>query len=734
MKRLLIIIFVLTSVFVNAQSMLQKADTAFFKMKDYNSAIDLYQKTIAKERNTEVLKSIYFKIGEAYRLVNKYKEAINWYDKAIASGYSEAAINNGYGDVLVMAGDYTKAKGFYKTYLTSFPNDKLVKVKLESCDFVNAQKTNKPLYQIENQASLNSEYSDYGINYFKNELVLSSARMSVGSKYDPSSIQGFSDIYTSSFDTAAKKWTSPRAVDGYINTKYNEGTFSYSTKDNIAYYMQCNGESGKTKNCDVFLSKYDELKKMWLTPEVISISSDSFSTGHPAISEDGNTLYFVSDMSGGYGGKDIYRVKKISENVWTKPENLGETINTPGNEMFPFISGDSMLVFASNGLVGMGSLDIYYSKIKNGKFEKPVNFLPPFNSTADDFGLIFNKKGLSEGFFCSNRQEGSVGDDDIYKFTLVPVELMASGVVVNQKGLKPIKGATIILKSESGLEMTTSTDKDGKYSIAGLMSNEKFNVRVEKEGFFADSKNLKIGNEKFSKSFSKATGFDLDFALLEMTKEEIELPNIYYDFNKAELREESKLELEKLIKLLNESPELAIVINAHTDEKGKPAYNLDLSAKRAQSVVDFLVSKGISAQRLSSKGWGATRPVKKNATTEAEDQMNRRTTFQVTNIDQFKTADQLKGVDFRLQFSASKVLLEEPSLAKVKSILPDSPIKFSKDLDGFYRYTIGLYATFDEALNAQDKLMSKGVESFVVAFSDGEKISIKDAKKMTEKK
>ena len=312
--------------------------------------------------------------------------------------------------------------------------------------------------------------------------------------------------------------------------------------------------------------------------------------------------------------------------------------------------------------------------------------------------------------------------------------MIASGAVYNQKGMKPIKGAVVTLKGENGIEMTTVTDKDGFYSFEGILSNVKFNIRVDREGFFADSKNLKVGNEKFSKTFSKSSGFDLDFALLEMTKEEIELPNIYYDYNKAELREDSKKELGKLIKLLNESPELLIVINAHTDEQGKDDYNLELSAKRAQSVVDYLSLNGVDSKRLSSKGWGETKPVKKNASTEEEHQMNRRTTFQVTNIDQFKTADQLKGVDFRLQFSASKVVLNEESLSKVKNLLPDHPIKYTKDLDGFYRYTIGVFKSFDEALNAQDKLMSKGVESFVVAFSDGEKISIKDAKKMSEKK
>ena len=555
-----------------------------------------------------------------------------------------------------------------------------------------------------------------------------------GSKNDPSTMQGFSDIYHSEYDKDASKWKKPVAFDGYMNTKFNEGAFSYSETENIGYYTQCNTESKKKNTCNIFLSQYDDMKKSWGKTMKINIPNDSFSLTQPSISADGKTLYFSANFPGGYGGNDIYKVQKTGDNQWSKPENLGPTINTPGNDVFPYISGDTLLVYSSDGLVGFGSLDLYYSKIKSGVYGTPVNFQQPFNSSADDFGLIFNKPGLLEGYFCSNRQ-GGVGDDDIYKFTMIPVELSADGyVMLDKAGKKPLKGANVIVKGSNGFEQTSQTDKNGYFLINGLTPNSKYSIRIEKEGFFADSKEFKIDNEKYSKRFNKATGLDFDFSLMELTKDEIAIQNIYYDYDSFVLRAEAKVELNKLVTVLNNSPELVIVINSHTDEQGEEKYNLELSEKRAQAVVDYLVSSGISKNRLSAKGWGKSKPIKVNAKTEEENQMNRRTTFQVTNIDQFKTIEQVKGVEFRLQFGASKSQLGKDDIAKVQKILPSQVVKFSKDSDGYYRYTIGVFTTFEDAIKSQDILMKKNIEVFVVAFSDGEKVSIKEAKKILDKK
>jgi peptidoglycan-associated lipoprotein len=628
MKKTALLIFgILLVNLLSAQTPLQKADS-IYKNKDYYNAIQLYNKALKKATGEES-KYIYYQLGECCRNYNSYVEAQAWYQKAITAGSTIPDVNLHMGEMLIMSGEYADAKTYIEKYIKEVPTDNLAKLRLESCNLGLKGQKEKPLFEVKDQKDLSSISSDYSIAYFKNnKVIISSARMEGSSKYDPSTTQGFSDLYESTYDPQKGLYSKPTKVKGSINTGFNEGTFSFDAATNYAYYSQCNGASGKLKQCNIMYAYYNETANTWENSTLFDYNSQTFRIQQPALSADGKSIYFASDMPGGFGGADIYVIKKVN-GVWGQPENLGATINTIGNEGFPFISGDSLLVFASDGLSGLGGLDIFESSIKNGNYSKPVNMLSPINSSADDFNLVF-KDNKNEGFFCSNRI-GGVGDDDIYTYEKIPVIITASGNIKDKATSKNLENAVAVFKGSDGSVDSVFTDSKGNYEFAKCKANVKYSIKASKVGYLNDSKNLTIGNDIYSKSYNKTTGYDIDFALIQITKEEVKIDNIYYDYDKADLREDSKIELNKLVNILKETPDVKLQINSHSDERGEAKYNTDLSQRRAQSVVDYLIANGISSDRLIAKGYGFSMPLVKNAKTEEQHQMNRRTTFKILN-------------------------------------------------------------------------------------------------------
>jgi len=630
-----VVLLILGIVLVNsllAQTPLQKADSLFIK-KDYYNSIQLYNKALKKAEGKETT-HIYFQLGECYRFGNNYEQAMTWYQKAINAGCTSDIVNLYLGEMFLFTGDYSTAKTYIEKYLSAVPNDKLAKLRIESCNLGLKGQTEKPLYETYVEKTLSSDASDYGISYFKNNKLIFASTRSGGKKIDPVTLQGFSDMYESTFDLVRGLWSTPTKLKGPVNTNFNEGTFSYDPATNTGYYMQCNGESGKKLNCNILCSYYNETANIWETPKLFDYNSPAFSVGHPTITADGKIMYFVSDMPNGYGGKDIYVIKKVA-GTWGKPENLGPIINTIGDEMFPFISGDTVLVFSSDGHPGFGGLDLFTSSIKKGKLSKPVNMMPPFNSSADDFNLIF-KDSRNSGLFCSNRVDG-VGNDDIYTFSLVSVILTASGNIKDKATNKNLEEALVLFIGNNGSIDSVLTDSKGDYEFAKLKQNMKYNIKVSKTGYLNDSKNLSAENEKYSKEYNKSTGHDLDFLLIKITKAEVKIDNIYYDYDSASLRLESKIELNNLINVLKETPDVKVQISSHADERGAFDYNMDLSQRRAQSVVDYMIVNGIYHDRLIAKGYGFSMPLIKKAKTEEQHQMNRRTTFKILNSSEIGT-------------------------------------------------------------------------------------------------
>lgn len=750
MKKLLLLIFAVLMVQgLLGQSMLQQGDSAF-KSKEFFKSIEYYKKALNKETENLVLASITYKIGECYRFANNYVEARTWYEKAMKDGFNESIILNNYAEVLLLAGDYKNAQNYFEQYLKSNPSEKNAQNKLESCKMALKSQSEKPLHVVENEKMLNSKYSDFGPAFVKNRIVFASSRIDKNQKVYEYSGQGYSDFYSAKYDFVKKQWPAPNVCNGGINTKFNDGSIAYNEKTNTAYFMQCNGSKGKDANCNIYYATFNESSDEWSAAKPFEYINPDFSTGHPAINSTGDIMYFVSDMSGGVGGRDIWVIKKGGDGKWGAPSNMGAPINTSGNEMFPYVSGDSVLYYSSDGLVGLGGLDLYITRIKSNTYSKPENLKAPFNSSADDFGFIL--LGKDSGFFCSNRS-GGVGDDDLYSFSLISVIFTATGTIVDKETNKPISKVVVVAKGSDGTIDTSYTDESGVYLFEQLKKDVKYIIAASKKKYLGDSKNITTLGEKFSKDFNKKTGYDLDFSLIRITKEEINIPDIYYDYDKWDLRESSKIELDKMAKVLKENPEVKIIINAHTDARGKPEYNLDLSMKRSQSVVNYLIEKGTAPDRLSAKGWGATKPIVKNAKTEDDHQRNRRTTFSIKNVEDigndFKPAEykkieaktvsvnpqvnseyiQGKGVEFRVQCGASKTVLEDSFFKNLTDKFPNDKIKYTLDPDGFYRYTFGNSPDLDYINELQKKMKDLGQQCFVVAFKDGVKIPLSEAKK-----
>ncbi len=630
-KNLFLFLFLLTvSVVANAQSkILTKADTAFFSYKEYNTALDGYQKFLKKEPNSSEKKRVHYQIAECYRNENKFRDAEKWYEIAMEEGYDEPLLLANYGEMMILSGNYFGAREAFKKFLKTNPTHEKANLRLKSCDFALVNQNYVSSFSILNQGEINTPASEYGCEIMANDKMIFASTRANGTteRFDNYTGQGFSDFYEAA-PSGEYNWKNAKKLKGPVNTDFNDGTMTYDPTHKVGYFTQCNGTNGKKENCNVFLATLITKDNVWSTPQILSVNNPDYSIKHPSISRDGKTLYFASDMPGGKGGADIWKINSLGNNVWSDPINLGNNINTSGNEMFPFIAGDSALYFSSDGYIGYGGLDLYKAKIVGKEFQKPVNMYPPFNSSADDFGIVFSTKPDRQGLFCSNRIDG-LGDDDIYSFFLTPVEIAASGKVVDQKTGKPLTKTKLTLTAADGTVMETMPESDGTYTFKGLKKDMMYTITASGDGYFNDKKIFETENDKRSKTYNKKSNYDLDFSLLRLSKEEIAINNIYYALNSADLTDSSKASLDRLVTILKETPNVRVSLNAHTDAQGDDGYNMTLSQKRAQSVVNYLVAHGIPANRLEAIGHGETQLVVKNASDDFEHQLNRRTMLKV---------------------------------------------------------------------------------------------------------
>lgn len=604
MKVFKYIILCLTVVLSSCSVMrdVRKADK-HYSYGEYVEAAKIYSKAYRRIDSKEkaLRAKVAYNQGECYRISNQTLKAENAYAKAIRYNFPNDTIFLQYASVLHKNGKYKAAIVNYDRFLENHPENVLALNGLFACTQIEQWKLEAKDYEVRKSAKLNLKRGNFApilipLEY-QSVLFSSSATLKEGMK--PSKITGLpeNDFYLSQLDQFGK-WEKPLAVEGAINSEFDEGVGCFDSNGTTLYFTRCvtkSTESGGNSKAAIYRSRRSGEK--WSEPELLEIGRDtSVIYAHPALSNDGKYLYFVSDMKGGYGGKDIWRAEMMG-NVFGPAENLGPDINTPGDEMFPYFRSNDEFYFSSNGLPGLGGLDIFRAVYNEEDSLWKVNNVLALNSNADDFGIAFF--GNEErGLFSSNRKEAK-GVDKIYEFGEPNRLVEVSGMVTDRNG-EPIPDATIRIVNDNGTNTKIRSRKDGSYSYQ-IEKAAQYVMLGTSRGY------LNYSNQFYSKD--KDTSYVMDFVLTSLHLP-VRLDNIFFEFDKATLMKESAPALQELLKLLFDNPHVTIEISAHTDRKGKDEYNLNLSARRAQAVVDYLVGSGIEKERLTPVGYGKSKPTK----------------------------------------------------------------------------------------------------------------------------
>lgn len=620
MRFLIISLSVLIIIDAGAQEMsklTKRADEAF-EVYEFFAAIDLYKEAYSKvdSKNKKEKAYITFQMAQCYRFINETSKAELKYKAAIAKNYDDPNVYLYCADMLKINEKYKEAEEHYTEYLKRVPGDQLGEMGVTSCALAAEWYDNPTRYELKNVKELNSKESDFAPAFAKDDYGViyftSTRKGAYPIKINKITGQNFTDLFESNF-SRKEYWEEPVPLNDTINSVYDEGTPALSKDGTTMYFVRCRIVKGEKLGCQIYTSSRPAGGD-WTSTEVIPLAADSISVGQPSISPDECTLYFVAQMRKGQGQRDIWMVEREKPGKqWGEPVNLGPVINTPGNDMYPYCRDKGILYFASDGHPGMGGLDIFKAMQDSAGEWTVENMKYPINSSADDFAIIF-KGEKEEGFFTSSRKEttnlkdenGTLiqirgrGSDDIYWFNLPPMEFSLRGTVMDQETGDPIEGAKVQLVGSDGTFIEASTSEPGKFKFK-LIENSDYLYIVKKEGYLKGKGKLSTVNMDDSRKFRP------DIYLSPIGKP-IEIENIFYEFGKWELTEDSKKSLDELVELLNNNGNITIELSAHTDMVGDSISNMKLSQKRAESVVTYLIEKGIAADRLTAKGYGESVP------------------------------------------------------------------------------------------------------------------------------
>lgn len=614
-----------------------KADRLFNRF-EYARSIPYY--TRVAENNGRHSVYAMQQVADAYRLTSNFQEAAKWYAKAIENGTTNSMVWFNYGQSLRSLGQYSEAAEQFRKYAQLNPSDS--RGELYARFSTEVQQWTQPEYNytLYNAEAINTPYSEFSPVYLNDGVVFTSDRMTKsGEKRFGWTGAYYLDLWYARLSKVNPDLPAvPEAPSVYstqLSQPYHDGPATFSKDGKSMHYTLVERKAGDldssryyTNKLKIFSSTFTNDK--WSEPNAFFLNNDAWSVGHPALSDDGNTLYFVSDMPGGNGGTDIYSVTRNGDG-WEDPLNLGLAVNTFGNEMFPFSYQDSILYFSSDGHAGLGSLDIFKTTKKGSSWSKPENLKAPVNSPADDFGYVMNADG-TEAMLSSNRPGGK-GEDDIYMVSIterLPEFVLIEGVVKDKKIGIPLSSSHVFALDLSTNEvMVLKTDNTGHYQLK-VPAGSKMVIKGMKSGYAPDCQSVTL--EAGSKE-DQCTVADL--LLLAYTVDQIfRLENIYYDFNKWDIRPDAASELEKVVTFLNENPDITVELGSHTDARGSDKYNEKLSDRRAVSAVEYIVSKGINAKRITAKGYGEKKLVNHCGNgvecTDEEHQQNRRTEIKIT--------------------------------------------------------------------------------------------------------
>ena len=616
---------------------------------EYHAAMLTYKKVynkLTKREERPLRGTVAFRMGECYRHLNMAANASGAYRNAIRYNYPDSMALLYLAQSQHMEGKYKDAVKNYEAFLEKQPKSVLARDGLRGSQNAARIKATPTRYKVSPAKLFNSRRADFCPMFLDGShdqlYFTSSTEKSKGAAKSEITGTKNSDIYVAKKNEKGV-WQRPEPAEGELNTDFDEGVTSFSPDGSTMYLAKARRELNSATSVEIYTSQRSEAK--WSAPVKLEITGDTLSAyGDPAVSPDGTWLYFSSDMPGGQGGKDLWRIN-LKERVGSL-ENLGDVINTPGDERFPYVRSDSVLYFASNGHAGLGGLDIFKATLTASGGWNIENMGWPMNSSYDDFGITFGEG--ESGFFSSNRNDAR-GYDHIYSFIKPELKITISGYVLDRDE-EPVPNAVIRIVGDDGSNQKAIGKSDGTF---------QFNLqRGVKYVMMAGAKGYMNGKQEFVSDMAEEDAeYAVDFILAAMTKPQV-IENIFYDFDKASLRAESKAALDSMVTILKDNPQIVIEMASHTDRWGSNEYNLKLSDRRAKSVVDYLIAAGVDASRLRPKGYGKTRPktvtkriarlypqFKEGDTLteefisklekpdqDAADQINRRTEFQVISL------------------------------------------------------------------------------------------------------
>lgn len=815
-----ILILLLWAIPAMSQKGLSRQAQKKYVAHNFEKAASLWQKAFTQSKEEEEKRRFAFQTGLAYSRMNKFSESLQWFNTAIGHQDAPTEWLLSQADVMLKTGNLDGAREVLDKVLAADRTSSEAKQMLQFIQ--NYEATRRIQWPVIHEAvKLNTTSSDYSASWLNSDLVISSSRDSYLSRQkDGRTSESYSALFLSIENLYGD--FAP-AIPLPIGKNRNIGVFTFDPVRKLAYYTRCNNNKGR---CLIEVCSFDPVTFVFGKGKPAGFVNKKQHYGHPFLSPDGSKLFFSASLPGGFGGNDIYSISILPDGSWGVPENAGSLVNTPFDELFPTLLGDSILVFSTEGFKnGFGGLDLVAVDIGATGYSNPRVLLPPFNSGADDFSLSMRSDG-SKGIFTSNRTTGR--SDDLYFFDDYPLRNILRGTVatrdsigldsasvhctmagreytvitdshghfavsvpekskaqftVNRRGYYPEKMNTpaarasdnphlwillspttfavsasgLVTERSTGLPMegelvelimpvgeiaSTRTDHSGHYLFEKLQQDRIYTVRISGPGIFTESRVIRVPDLRQDIILQKANGYDLDFELTRIReKEEVTLKDIYYDFDKADLREASKIELQKLASMLRETPGVSVQIASHTDGRGTDAYNDRLSQERAQSVVDYLVASGIHPSRLIAKGYGKQQMIFKNATDESQHQANRRTTFQVISYDQTihdksftKTTETKQDTPaprliFRVQLLVSANRYDpETYFSALSTVIPDIRI-YVQENEKLYRYEAGDRHNLSEAEALRNLIRSAGfADSFIVPYLDGQRVSMQQAK------
>ncbi|MDA8971395.1 OmpA family protein [Flavobacteriaceae bacterium] len=624
---ILLLIAVSTTIVSAQNSKTKKADNLYDRLA-YTDAAQAYQKVL-KKGTTDVY--VFERLANCYYFINDTKKAEMYYKRVAKSKDANPEAIYNYAQTLKANGKFSDYNTWMKNFAKLSPNDTRVKEFMKNPNYIPKIMDDMARYTATNMEDINSEYADFGGIVYGKDFYFASGRNTSRKTYQWNE-EPYLEIYKATNVGGTMK--NAELLNGDVNTKYHESNAVISADGKRMYFDRNDyfeGDYDKSANGINQINLYYAENidgKGWSGVVSAPFNNNEYSTGHPALSQDGKTLYFVSDMPGGKGGSDIYMVAINSDGSLGTPERLGDNINTEGKELFPYIDSNGTLYFSSNGHMGIGGLDVFYAEAQGDGFDVVNNLGKGVNSSADDFAYKYDPTSQS-GYVSSNR-EGGMGSDDIYMVEAVeiPCEVTIAVRVINENTNAAVAGARVDLYDTMGNRLSTKTSNvDGMVSFKAACDQAH-----EVQGVLADfesnaSKVAPANDQKVSATIALKPIEEI------IVEDQIVLNPILFDLDKSNIKAQAAFELDKVVAVMNKYPEMVIAVGAHTDSRATDAYNLRLSEARAQSTVQYIISKGISGKRISGKGYGESQPKVScgDNCSEADHQLNRRSEFTIVN-------------------------------------------------------------------------------------------------------